>query len=490
MTAGHGRAAGSRTGAAVRRTATTAALAAAVLLPAAGGADPVERTTTLADVRGVNLTIYNGALALVHDRRRLELQPGINRVAWRDVGASMDATSAVLADLTVPGAVRVVEQNFNFDLLKPSTILDKFVGRDVTVVHDKPAPGQPPRETAKLLADNDGLVLQFADRVETGLSGSHLVFGSLPGDLRDRPTLVLDLQSDRAGSADLDLSYLTDGLGWRADYVGVVSPKEDRMDLQGLITLSNTSGTSFPNARLQLVAGNVNYVAPPTGSENGAPMAATDNAQAVTQQNFFEYHLYTLAQPTSVLDNQTKQVSLLNARGVPVRKTLELRGSDAYYSNPDADLGAKLKVGVYVTFTNRGGNLGVPLPGGIVRLYKNDAGGTSQFLGSDSIDHTPRNQDVRLHVGDSFDVTANKKQLTFRSLGDCSFASSYRIVLANAKTESATVLVVEPIPGDWQITSENRRHVKSSSTTATWTVAVPAGGNATLDYSAHVKLCI
>jgi hypothetical protein len=455
-----------------------------------GGADPAERTSTLADVRSVNLTIYNGALALVHDRRRLQLDQGVNRVAWRDVGASMDATSAILEDLTAPGAVRVVEQNFNFDLLKPSTILDKFVGRDVTIVHDKPAPGQPARETAKLLADNDGIVLQYADRVETDLSGSHIVFGALPRDLRDRPTLVLDLLSDRAGSADLDLSYLTDGLNWYANYVGVVSPQEDRMDLQGLITLSNTSGTSFPNARLQLVAGNVNVVAGPPPVPVPAPMSATDNAQAVTQQNFFEYHLYTLAQPTSVLNNQTKQVSLLSARRVPIHKTLELRGSDAYYSNPDADLGAKLKVGVYVTFTNRGGELGVPLPGGVVRLYKNDAGGTSQFLGSDQIDHTPRNEHVRLHLGDSFDVTANKKQLTFRSLGGCSFASSYRIVLANAKTEPATVLVVEPIPGDWQITAENLNHQKTSSATASWTVRVPAGGKATLEYSARVKLCI
>jgi len=216
----------------------------------------------------------------------------------------------------------------------------------------------------------------------------------------------------------------------------------------------------------------------------------TTDAYAVTQQNFFEYHLYTLEHPTSVLNNQTKQVSLLSAHAVPIVKTLELRGSDSYYSNPDADLGAKLKVGVYVTFANQGGDLGVPLPGGIVRLYKNDSGGTSQFLGSDRIDHTPRNQDVRLHLGDSFDVTANKKQLTFKALGGCQFASDYRIVLSNAKTEPASVLVVEPIPGDWQITAENMKHVRSSSATATWTVPVPAGGNATLDYSVRVKLCI
>jgi hypothetical protein len=462
---------------------------ASFFLTAAGGADTVERTSTLADVRGVNLTIYNGALALVHDRRRLDLQAGENRIAWRDVGAGMDATSAILEDLSAPGAVRVVEQNFNFDLLKPSTILDKFVGQKVTVVHDgELRPGQPAREIAILLADNDGIVLQYATRVETGLTNSHLVFPALPPDLRDRPTLVLDLASDHAGPADLDLSYLTSGLGWHADYVGVVAPDDRHMDLQGLITLSNTSGTSFNDARLQLVAGNVN-VPPP------APMELRSFALAKApapprEESFFEYHLYTLPNPTSVLNNQTKQVSLLSARDVPIRKTLELRGSDAYYFNPNADLGAKLKVGVYVTFGNQGGELGVPLPGGIVRLYKNDAGGTSQFLGSDRIDHTPRNQDVRLHLGDSFDVTANKKQLTFTALGGCAFESSYSIVVSNAKTEPVDVLVVEPIPGDWQITAENLPHVKSSSATATWTVHVPADASATLTYTARVKVCL
>ncbi len=455
-----------------------------------GAADSVERTSTLADVRAVNLTIYNGALALVHDRRHVELAQGDNRLAWRDVGASMDATSAILEDITTPGAVHVVEQNFNFDLLRPQTILDKYVGHDVTVVHDKPQPGRPERETAKLLADNDGVVLQYADRIETGLTDSHIVYPALPPDLRDRPTLVLDLASDAAGAADLDLSYLTGGLDWHADYVGVVSPSDDRMDLQGLITLSNTSGTSFPNARLQLVAGNVNVVRAPTMDQMQAmAVPAPTPAPEVSEQNFFEYHLYTLDRPTSVLNNQTKQVSLLSARAVPIVKTLELRGSSNYYYGPAADLGQKLKVGVYVTFANKSGDLGIPLPGGIVRLYKNDAAGTSQFLGSDRIDHTPRNEDVRLHLGDSFDVTANKKQLSFTALGNCSFASDYQIVLSNAKTEPVDVLVVEPIPGDWEITTENVHHQKTSSATASWTIHIPADSKSTLTYAVRTKLC-
>jgi hypothetical protein len=465
-------------------------LVASALLCAAlpGSADPGERTSTLADRESVNVTIYNGSLALVHDRRRVALDAGASRIAWRDVSANMDATSAILEDLTAPGAVSVIEQNFNFDLLRPATLLEKYVGKQVTIVHDKPIPGRPARETATILANNDGIVVQYADRIETSLDGSHIEFPSIPPNLRDRPTLVLDIASEKAASPDLDLSYITGGLAWHADYVGVVSPSEDRMDLNGLVTLSNTTGTTFDNAHVQLVAGNVN--APRDGQEPQLrTIAAVRVRNDVTQESYFEYHLYTLALPTTIADAQTKQVALLSARNVPIRKTLEVRGSEIYYANANADLGAKLPVGVYITFTNKGGDLGIPLPGGLVRLYKNDSRGTSQFLGSDRIDHTPKNEDVRLHVGDSFDVTANKKQTNFTALGGCEFQSSYDVRVANAKDIDQSVDVVEPIPGEWKILAENLPHRKTSSATATWTLNVPKNSSTTLTYTADVKVC-
>ena len=470
-----------------RRLAITAVLSS---LPFAVGADPLEHASGTGDRTRLNLTIYNGSLALVHDRRRIALTAGENSIAWRDVSATMDATSAILEDLTTPGSVRVNEQNFNYDLLKPSTILDKFVGHDVTVVHDLPATIEPRRETARLLADNEGVVLQYRDRVETGLTNSHIVFPSLPAGLRDKPTLTLDLASERAAEPELDLAYLTGGLSWHAEYVGVVSPSDDRMQLNGLITLTNESGTSFPNARVQLVAGNVNVPPPPSQELYSiGRVTARTSVQPVTQENYFEYHLYTLGRPTSIANNQTKQIALLHASNVPLRKTLELRGSDSYYSNQSADLGEKIKVGAYVTFTNKGGDLGIPLPGGLVRVYKNDKGGTSQFLGADRIDHTPRNEDVRLHLGDSFDVTANKKQTDFQGIGGCTYESSYEIAIGNAKSDPVNVLVVEPIPGTWTVLSESLPHTKSSSATATWNVRVPADGKSTLRYRVRVSLC-
>ena len=457
----------------------------------AASCDPAERVSGEADRESINLTIYNGGNSLVHDRRRVSLAAGENGVAWRDVSGQMDATSAILSDLTLPGGAQIVEQNFDYDLLEPSTLLEKYVGHDVTIVHDRPAAGEPARETAKLLANNEGLVLQYRDRIETGLVDCHIVFPSIPANLRDRPTLVLDVFSQKAATQSLDLAYLTGGLGWRADYVGVVSADERHMAASGLVTLTNTTGTTYVNARLQLVAGNVNFTEPSGERESPVTFApAAPTPPGFSHENYFEYHLYTLGRPTTVANAQTKQVSLLHVKRVPIRKTLELRGSSSYYSNRDADLGEKLKVGVFITFTNEGGDLGIPLPGGTFRLYKNDAHGTSQFLGSDAIDHTPRGQDVRLHVGDSFDVTANKKQTDFKGIGGCTYESAYSLKLSNAKDEAQDVLVVEPIPGTWSILAENFKHRKTSSSTASWSLRVPARSSTTLGYSARVSLCI
>jgi hypothetical protein len=339
------------------------------------------------------------------------------------------------------------------------------------------------------LSINDGLILQYADRIETSLYDSRIVYTSLPPNLRDRPTLVLDLDSASAGGQDLDLSYLTSGLGWHAEYVGQVSANDDRLDLNGKVTLTNTSGTSYENARLQLVAGNVNAPPPaPQMMRVFAEMSAAPTSR-VTQENYFEYHLYTLNRPTTIAENQTKQVGFLTAHAVPIRKTLELRGGASYYRTNTPDLGAKLPISTYVSFDDKGGDLGVPLPGGLVRLYKSDSHGTSQFLGADRIDHTPKNETVRLHVGNSFDVTARKKQTNYHIVSEdpAIYDTAYEIKLSNAKDAAVDVLVVEPIPGEWQMLGESQPHDKSSSSTASWTVHVPADGSTTLKYSVRVR---
>ena len=476
----------------MRGALTTVLVFLVLIAPAQSIAEPPERSSTVADRELVNVTIYNGGTALIHDRRRVTLEDGLNRIAWRDVSANIDATSALLEDLSSPSAIAVLEQNFDYDLLSASALLQKYVGHDVVVVHDPRFAGErETRETARVLSAGDnGVILQYRNGIETEVRG-HILFPTSTGNFRDRPTLVLSVASERSAAQTLDLAYLTQGLSWRADYVGTLAADERHLTITGLVTLSNTSGTSYDDARLQLVAGNVNVVQPQMMKVNGlnAGYAAEAAPEPVRQENYFEYHLYTFPRRTTILDNQTKQLTLLTARDVPVRKTLELRGSSDYYRSPNADLGDRLKVGVYVSFENKGGDLGIPLPGGIVRLYENDSRGLSQFLGSDTIDHTPKNETVRLHLGDSFDVTARKRQTDFHFINNCSTASSYEIVLSNAKTAPQDVSVVEQIPGQWTISEENLSHAKSSANTATWQVRVPADGRSTLNYTADVTWC-
>lgn len=462
-----------------------------LLAPAgsAAVADPGERTSTLADQQAVSVTIYNDNLALVRDERRLSLPKGTQRLALRDVSAQIDPTTALFHSLTSSGAVSVIEQNFNFDLLSPETLLEKYVGKDVTVIHTNPRTGAETREQAKVLSVNNGVVLQYSNRIETGIDG-RLAFPSIPSNLRDRPTLVTDIDNTYDGDQSLELDYLTAGLSWRADYVGVLNGDDTRLDLNGLVTLTNTSGTSYDNAKMQLVAGSVNRV---QNADQIRTLAAVSERAAnapMSQQTLFEYHLYTLGRLTTIADKQTKQVAMLSASAIPVTKSLELRGQDYYYTQASSDLGQTLKPQVYLEFSNDGGGLGVPLPKGIVRIYKKDSSGNAQFVGEDSIDHTARKERIRLLLGESFDVTATKKQTDFKRVGPFNdryqYESSYSIEMRNAKDTPVTLKVVEPMPGDWTIIAESAPHVKSSSATATWTITVPANGKTTLEYSVRV----
>jgi hypothetical protein len=297
------------------------------------------------------------------------------------------------------------------------------------------------------------------------------------------------VENARAGAQDVELTYLTGGLSWKADYTAQLSANDDSLDLRGLITLQNQSGTSYRDAAVQLVAGDVNVVSNDFAKAAAAPQLRQIGSitSRPSEQGLFEYHLYTLQRHTTVAENQTKQVELLTAPSVPVTKSLELRGSQYYYRSASTDLGTRLKVGTYVTFRNSGGSLGIPLPKGAVRVYKRDNAGTAQFVGSDSIDHTPKNESVRLHLGDSFDVTASKKQTDYKSIDSGSvYESAYELVLRNAKKNPETVIVVEPIPGDWKMLSSSARYEKTSASTATWSLRVPPEGSTTLTYRVRV----
>lgn len=472
----------------------TLLLAAGLLLALSESFAAAERTTTLKDQQEVAVTIYNENLALVKDTRKVKLVGGEGRLAWRDVSARIRPETALLRNLTHAKGFYLIEQNFDFDLLTPNKLLEKYIGQTVTVIRTHPTTGVDTREEATVLATSEGTVLKFADRIETGIPG-RLAFKSVPENLRDRPTLVINLNAAQNADDTLELSYLTGGLAWKADYVAELSKNDDKLDLNAWVTLTNTSGASYLNAKLQLVAGDVNRVrdemvgALQEGRVQKAMPMATP---AMSEESLFEYHLYTLDRPTTIAENQTKQVALLSASSVPTTKEFMLRGADYYYRSSIGDIGQKMKVGVFVEFDNKGGNLGIPLPKGVVRVYKKDNAGNAQFVGEDRIDHTPKNEKVRLKLGDAFDVTADKKQTSFEKIAGSGrynyiFDAAFEIVLKNAKDEAVTVKVMEPIPGDWQMLAESHSHVKEASNTAVWKVSVPANGKTKLVYKVRVR---
>jgi hypothetical protein len=473
-------------------------VAAAVALALSGGvfANVVEKPSTLADQQSVAVTIYNENLALVKDQRRVSFEAGRNRLALREVSARMRSETALLRSLSHPGSLALLEQNFDFDLLTPAKLLEKYVGRQVRVFRINQKTGEESFEAATVLAATGGVVLRIGDRIETGLPG-RIVYDGVPANLRDRPTLVSELDAARNGQQTVELSYLTGGLSWKADYVAELNAADSALDLNGWVTLANQSGTAYPNAKLQLVAGDVNRVrdemvlAAKASRMREAQAAAPRSDMA--QESLFEYHLYTLQRPTTIADNQSKQVALLGAQGVPVVKELLLQGSDYYYRTSVGGIGQKLKVGVYVQFENReSARLGVPMPKGVVRVYKKDSQGNAQFVGEDRIDHTPKNEKVRLKLGDAFDVTADKKQTDFKrreptNRASYVFESAYEVVVRNAKKEAATVVVREPVPGDWTMLEESQQHAKVAAGTAEWKVKVPAEGSTTLRYRVLVR---
>jgi len=454
-----------------------------------------EIRSTLGDQQSVAVTIYNQDLALVKDTRKVKIKTGLNALALRDVSAQMRPETALLRSINTPGSLMLLEQNFDFDLLTPQKMLEKYVGKTVGIVKTNPATGAETMEQATVLSANNGVVLKVGNRIETGLPG-RIVYDDVPSNLRDRPTLVTQINNKGATDQTMELSYLTGGLGWKADYVAELNDKEDKLDLSGWVTLTNTSGTSYKNAKLQLVAGDVNRVhdqmRPMMKNMRMEGMAA-DAAAPMQEEGLLEYHLYTLDRPTNIMENQTKQVALLSASGIPARKELVLKGADYYYTGQYGEIGTKMKVGVFVEFDNKeSSKLGLPLPKGVLRVYKKDSAGNAQFVGEDNIDHTPKNESVRLKLGDAFDVTADKKQTDFKTLprpskGNSAFESAFELTLKNAKIQKVTVTVQEPIGGDWKILSESHPHTKANSHLAVWKIDVPAEGSTTLTYRAQVK---
>ncbi len=435
--------------------------------------------------RDVTITIYNGNLGLVKDVREVRLPTGAAEVQFAEVAAQIDPTSVHLKSLTDPAKLRILEQNYEYDLLSSQKLLEKYVGRKVRLYQS----GGSYLE-ATLLTTN-GPVYEINGQIHTGHYGQ-VVLPALPEDLVSRPTLVWLLRNGTPGPQRVEASYLTGGITWKADYVVLLSASEDRADVTGWVTIDNKSGGTYRDAALKLVAGDVHRARDERvrmaleSAAKAAPAAA--GGRDFAEEGFFEYHLYTLDGRTTIKDNQTKQLTLLAAAGAPVRKELAFFGAREYYRTQYGTPVSNQKVSVFVELPNaKGGPLGVPLPRGRVRVYKADRSGSQQLVGEDWIDHTPVDERVRVKMGEAFDVVGERVQRDWRRLGGSTYEVEWEIALRNHKKEDVEVSVIEPVPGDWEVLRETQPHEKVEAHTLRYRVPVPREGAARLTYRVRVR---
>jgi hypothetical protein len=451
----------------------------------------VEKPSPATDRKAVSLTIYNDDIALIREEREIKVDAGFNRIAMRDVAAEILPETSSFTCLS-DNVLRLLEQNFDFDLLTPEKLLDKYVGKTVTVISINEIDGSEVRETAEVLAHNQGVVLKYADRIETGLpKKARIAYGALPANLRDRPTLLLDFLADKSGAEQVGLSYLSNGFSWNANYVATLAKDEKTFNLAGWVTLTNSSGTSFADAQLQLVAGEIHRVS--SYDEEPRVYACMAGAsENMEEESLLDYHLYTLNRPTTLSDRQTKQVALLSAANVPVTKHYRIDSTHRRwdYGNDHSlpEEGTPLPVNVMFQFVNRDGELGVPLPKGIVRVYGQDSRQQTQFLGEDEIDHTPKNATISLSLGNAFDITAKRKIISIKKQPKATTAEAQvSIELANAKKEDVTVNFIEEFFGEWSILQSSHEYRVETARLAQWRVPVPADGSTTLNFTVQIK---
>jgi hypothetical protein len=450
-------------------------------------------TTTLDDQVDLSLTVYNSDIALVRDVRRLQLPTGSFDLRFMDIAATVNPATVHFRSLTEPSRVNVIEQNYEYDLLEPEKLLRKYVGRDVTLVRAVQENGTTREEevTAHLLSYNNGPVWRIGKEIVTGLRADHIRFPELHENLYSRPTLIWTLENGGAQGHRVEASYLATKLAWNADYVLTVSRDDKSADLDGWVTLVNGSGTSFKNAKLQLVAGDLNRVRQAVADgrfdEARRNMEAAARAPMV-QEAFSEYHLYTLGRKTTINNSETKQVSMLGGTAVPVQKRFIVEGRNYYYHNAQHP-GAPIKdvVQVYYEFKNeQKSGLGMPMPAGTVRVYQADSKGGVHFAGEDRIGHTPKDETLKLKIGHAFDVVCERKQIDFQKIAGNVYEFEYEITLRNHKAAPISVEVNEPIGGTWRMVQSSHAWTKTAAWAAQFTIPVAQDGPATLKYRVRV----
>jgi hypothetical protein len=456
-------------------------LSSALILPASALAQP--------GPANLAVTIYNENLALVQDTRQLNLPSGRSRQEFPNVSGQIQPETVTLG----ASDVSIVEQNFDFDLLSPGKLMEKAVGEEITLVRTNPATGAEERERARVLAVNGGVVLQIGNRIEVlrddGLP-VRVIFDKVPENLRARPTLSVTLNSGRGGTRPVTLSYLTGGMGWKADYVTLFDEQRGLIDVQGWVTLTNQTGTTFDNADTLLVAGNVGQNTPqiyspqrirmmggyPPPPPPPPPPGNRPGVETPVRESLGDFYLYPLKERTTIANRQTKQVSFLDVTGAAARRAFVFR--NGWLQTQDQATSAS---SVLQFSSSRNAGLGDALPAGTVRVYMKDARGNAQFVGENQIGHTPMGSDIAITTGEAFDVKVQPVMEQRERVNDSRWRTRMRYTLTNASPRPVTVdLIQSGLWGDTRIADESQKSVRRSADEAMWRVNVPANGEASL----------
>jgi hypothetical protein len=446
-----------------------------------------------AEEEGIDLTVYNQNFALVRERRTMELKKGVSQVRFQDVAALIEPPSVHFKSLTDPEGCVIQEQNYEYDLVSAEKLLSKYIDKKIKVLTE----GGGVYDGTLMSYDGANIVLQnpkdqSLNMIHRGDNVKNIDFTELPEGLITRPTLMWQVANDKDGKHLTEVSYLTTGVSWLCDYVAVVDNEDKNIDLAGWVTINNQSGTAYKDARLKLIAGDVHRIA-----DAGPRSVALMNARFMKEEaaapqfqekSFFEYHMYTLQRKSTVKSNQSKQINLLEAANVSVNKLYiydpSLYGW-GYYQEGQTTKEQKVNVKIEIT-NSQAFHLGMPLPKGKVRVYKKDSDGGSEFIGEDLIDHTPKDEKIRLDIGNAFDLVGERKRIDFKQYGRTA-DETIEISLRNHKDADVEIIVVEHLwrYNNWEMTAKTHEYTKKDAQTVEFKIAVPKNGETKLKYTVH-----
>jgi len=455
---------------------------------ASGAGAPAPIICTDSGRAAVELTVYNNNLGLVKDVRAVKLPQGSGELRFMDVASEIMPVTVRAVSITHPGDFTVLEQNYEYDLMNAQKLLDKYVGKKIKIVDVTEYKDKKQELEAILLSNNDGQIYKINDQIYLGYPG-HTVLPSLPGDLIARPTLAWLFECKRPAEHRIEISYLTAGINWTADYIMVLNKDDTRSDLNGWVSIDNRSGATYTEAKITLVAGKI-HTAESQLRKQGLRRAADVMAMAAEPQfeekEFFEYHIYNLQRPATVKNNQTKQIHLLQAADIAVEKELLTGSFNTGYGPRQYEATRKQPVDVFVRMKNN--NLGIPLPAGVVRVYKNDEIGSRQLIGEDRIEHTPKDEEIKLKIGEAFDIIAERTQKSYNEIGSRAYEAAWEISLRNHKKERVKIGVVEKVGGDWKIVSKSHPYTAVDAFTIRFDVSVPAGEEVKVTYKVRTQM--